>query len=100
MISQASNNTKQTQTEIKLDTNSPNNEVMFPQIKINIKSYPEFSGKMHDWKSFKQKCYAILIRNKTGAIMDETYVIPTDPHKLELFNNSGISFFNQFLSIH
>ena len=63
-------------------------------VKIDMKSYPEFDGKLNNWKSFKQKFLSVATIHGVANIMKKTYVVPTAPsstsEEVETFKNSNL----------
>jgi len=50
-----------------------------PSVKIGIKSYPEFDGKLQSWKAFKQKFLSVATMHGIQPIMSPSFSIPSDP---------------------
>ena len=63
--------------------------VGLPQVKIDVKSYPEFSGTLKDWRVFKQKFMAIAQIHKISEIMGEKYVIPSNGSDKDIFDQKN-----------
>ena len=61
-----------------------------PQVKIDVKSYPEFSGALKDWRVFKQKFTAIAQIHRIASIMDEDYVVPDKGKELDAYNQTNV----------
>jgi len=68
MISQATKspspqvNKDESQEVVDVTGESPKENVTFntmPSVKIDIRSYPEFDGKLQSWKAFKQKFLSV-----------------------------------------
>ena len=50
-----------------------------PNLKIDIKYYPEFDGKLQSWKSFKQKFLSVATIHGIQVIMVPSFIVPTNP---------------------
>ena len=61
-----------------------------PQVKIDVKSYPEFSGTLKDWRVFKQKLMAIAQIHKISEIMGERYVVPSGGADKDVFDQKNM----------
>ena len=66
---------------IKPKASTSGSVIALPQVKIDVKSYPEFSGSLKDWRVFKQKFCAIAQIHRIATIMEEKYQVPasSDP---------------------
>lgn len=88
MISQATKspspqvNTDESQEVVDVTGESPKENVTFntmPSVKIDIRSYPEFDGKLQSWKAFKQKFLSVATIHGIQPIMAPSFSVPSDP---------------------
>ena len=88
MISQATKspspraNVDKSPQVVDITGESPGKNVTFntmPSVKIDIKSYPEFDGKLQSWKAFKQKFLSVATIHGIQSIMSPSFSVPTDP---------------------
>ena len=60
-----------------------------PQVKIDIRSYPEFNGKLKEWRVFKKQFISVASMHGIANIMNNDYKIPTDQDELMIFNQKN-----------
>ena len=50
-----------------------------PQIKVDIRSYLEFNGKLKDWKVFKKQFISVALLHGISSIMEDVYIVSLVP---------------------
>jgi len=67
-----------TQTIPSVTAPSLTNVSSRPLVKLDIRSYPMFDGKINHWKAFKQQFRALATIHGFNYLLEKTYQAPTD----------------------
>ena len=54
-----------------------------PNVKIDIKSYPTYDGKLSAWKGYKQQFKALATIHGFSYLLEKEYSVPTDTTSIE-----------------
>ena len=86
MLSQIKSTPEEKLSSSAVNPNNPTNKPTtntthdLPQFKIDMKSYPEFDGKLTSWKAFKQKFTSVATIHDIYDIMVPDYTVPIKPN--------------------